>query len=543
MSYQNPQRIVNRVFEVFANGVQASNRAQQQDSERLVNAIRTNKQSSQRIMDSVEASKLEFAYKLDSIDVSSNNTAFSDNLKMFFNDQVEKYYQVKSSMATGKMDKRQGNMVLGQLMSQVEKFNTMIPEILSMSNTIYEQAGKFSTPGGISSTTPNNILDIFGSIGTGNNGGVYMIEEPRSGDLFFMKMPQDVENKFLEDGKVDDYELANYLKSSQAGDDKTAGGSILNLDQMMKMGPKSLVKYVPDNKKMFKGTTDILFKPNDVNSGFFGNETDYELVPDENKYEITTKRTVTAPQIARMRTNMVDQQAFQTALYDDTTMNSYWRDIMGQDTDYVTNNELQNKKNKQLARDFMIDQSIADMLLEQNLIRGVDNEKTGVREAGPTVVNGQVVWNPDIIPPAEANVISRSMAEVDKVSPQAEAVYLSAIADETKDGQTIRGVGSVYDEIQEIIKNTTDEESRNKQINVILNKEALPGVSYTSEKGFMDGKKEVKLFKDDGELDERLLLFTLAKPRMGSKTSINFPSFFKRYKNKSKNTAGLPDPS
>ena len=71
MSYQNPQRIVNRVFEVFANGVQANNRAQQQDSERLVNAIRINKQSSQRIMDGVEASKLEFAYKLDSIDAVS----------------------------------------------------------------------------------------------------------------------------------------------------------------------------------------------------------------------------------------------------------------------------------------------------------------------------------------------------------------------------------------------------------------------------------------------------------------------------------------
>ena len=531
MSYQNPQKVVNRVFEAFANGIQENNYRQQQDFKALTNAIAVNKQRSQQVMNSIEASKLQFAYKLDSIDVSSNNTAFSDNLKLFFNDQVERYYQVKNAMALNKMDKREGQLILGQLGGQVQKFEQMIPEILSLANTIVDQAGKFKTPGGISSTTPQNIIDIFGSIGTGTEGGVYMVEEPRSGDLFFMKMPKAIEEKFLEDGKVDNYELANFLKSSQAGDSKTEGGSILNLDQMMKMGSaKSLIKYVPDMKPTFTGVTDRLFKPKDINSDFFTNTTEYNLVPEENKYEITTKRTVTTQQIDRMRQNMNDLQAFQTVLYDDNAMNSYWQDIMDQDTEYMTDDKAQNAKNRELARTFMIDQSIADMLLQQNLIKGEVDEDTGVTKSGPKIENGNVVWNPSIMTADEAFVSGKSISEVDKISPDNEKTYLTVIADETKGGETIKGVESIYDDIKKLVDEEEDIESRNKQINVILDSNYAKGVTY-KDGVFKKDKKVLKIFNDDGELNERELLFLLSQPRMGPKESINFPSFFKRYKN------------
>ena len=94
MSYSNPQRVVNRIFEAFANGVQQNNRMQQTSFNNLSNAIAAKRKQTQLIMNQVETAKLKYAYKLDSIDVSSNNSGFSDNMKMFFNDQVEKYFQV-----------------------------------------------------------------------------------------------------------------------------------------------------------------------------------------------------------------------------------------------------------------------------------------------------------------------------------------------------------------------------------------------------------------------------------------------------------------
>lgn len=551
MSYSNPQRVVNRIFEAFANGVQQNNRMQQASANNLSRAIAAKRKQTQLIMNQVETAKLNYAYKLDNIDVSANNTSFSDNMKLFFNDQVEKYYQVKNAIATGQMDKRKGQMVLGQMEQQVQKFQNYIPEILSLANTIYEQGGKAGKPGGISMTSPTNVLDIFGAIGTGEGPGVYMIEEPRSGDLFFMKMPKEIEEKFKEDdGIVDEYELGNFLKSAQAkGEDldMTKDGAILNIDQMMKMGPKSLLKYVPDMSETFKGTTDFIFKPNKVDSDFFTNTTDYTLRPDENKYEITTKRTVTPAQVANMKKVLEDQEAFQTVLYDDEAMNSYWQDIMGQDSDYVVedNMDLVNEstnKNRALAREFMINQSIADMLLEQGLIKGRINED-GERVAGPIIRDGKVIWNPEYTTADEAKVINTSMSEIDKITPEAERTYLNAMPDSEKDGVKIKGIDSIYKDIEKA-NELDDEETRNKTIFKLLidNKVIDPSNSTYKDGQFKTGKEVLNIFKD-GELNEDEVLFILAKSRMGNKTSINFPAFYKRNRNRQKeaaNTSGLP---
>jgi len=561
MSYSNPQRIVNRVFEAFANGVQQNNRRQQASFGNLGKAIAAKRQQTQIIMNQVESAKLNYAYKLDSIDVSSNNSGFSDNMKMFFNDQVEKYYQVKNAISTGQMDKRKGNMLLGQMEQQVKKFQTYIPEILSLANTIYEQGDKTGQPGGISMTSPTNVLDIFGAIGTGEGPGVYMIEEPRSGDLFFMKMPKDIEAKFKEDdGIVDDYELGRFLKIVQnKGEslDMEKDGSILNIDQMMKMGPKSLLKYVPDMSETFKGTTDFIFKPNKVDSDFFTNTTDYNLNADENKYEVTTKRTVSPAQVAYMEKTLLEQKAFQSALYDDEAMTSYWQDIMKQDSDYIvpetgTDEEIknakeQNDKNRNLARMYMIDQSIADMLLEQGLIEG--REENGKTVAGPTVedINGvsTVNWNPTYRSQDEVKVISKSIQEIDKITPDAQKTYLNAIPDSTSDGVTIKGIDSTYEEIKEA-NEITNKEQRDKTIFKILTDNNYIDSSKSTYKNgqFKTGQEILKIFNDDGELNENEVLFILAKGRMGNKTSVNFPAFYKRYKNRQGNnetsSTGLP---
>lgn len=552
MSYSNPQRVVNRIFEAFANGVQQNNRMQQTSFNNLSKAIEARRKQTQLIMNQVETAKLNYAYKLDNIDVSANNTSFSDNMKLFFNDQVEKYYQVKNAIATGRMDKRKGQMVLGQMKQQVQKFQNYIPEILSLANTIYEQGGKAGKPGGISMTSPTNVLDIFGAIGTGEGPGVYMIEEPRSGDLFFMKMPKEIEDKFKEDdGIVDEYELGNFLKSAQAkGEDldMTKDGAILNIDQMMKMGPKSLLKYVPDMSETFKGTTDFIFKPNKVDSDFFTNTTDYTLRPDENKYEITTKRTVTPAQVANMKKVLEDQEAFQTAVYDDEAMNSYWQDIMGQNSDYVVKDNMDlvddpTQKNRALAREFMINQSIADMLLEQGLIKGRINED-GERVAGPIMVDGKVIWNPEYTTADEAKVISTSMSEIDKITPEAERTYLNAMPDSEKDGVKIKGIDSIYKEIEKATE-LDDEETRNKTIfKLLIDNKVIDQSNSTYKDGqFKTGKEVLNIFKD-GELNVDEVLFILAKSRMGNKTSINFPAFYKRNRNRQKeaanNTSGLP---
>jgi hypothetical protein len=365
-------------------------------------------------------------------------------------------------------------------------------------------------------------------------------------------MPTEIENKFKEDdGIIDEYELGNFLKSVQAkGEDlnTSTDGSILNIDQMMKMGPKSLLKYVPDMSETFKGTTDFIFKPNKVDSDFFTNTTDYTLRPDENKYEITTKRTVTPAQVANMKKVLEDQEAFQTMLYDDGAMNSYWQDIMGQNSDYVIEDnmdliDISTDKNRALAREFMINQSIADMLLEQGLIKGRTNED-GERVAGPIIVDGKVIWNPEYTTADEAKVISTSMSEIDKITPEAERTYLNVMPDSEKDGVKIKGIDSIYKDIEKA-NEIGDEETRNKTIFKLLTDNKVIDQSNSTYKDgqFKTGKEVLNIFKD-GELNEDEVLFILAKSRMGNKTSINFPAFYKRNRNRQKeatnNTSGLP---
>ena len=238
MSYENPQRIVNRAWDIFARQTQQRNNQISRDVGTALKKVAINKERNKRSLEALEQDKLNYASKLDSIDTSQSGAMFDDNLRMFFDSQIDKYFNVKNAMRKGDVDKREGNRILTSMNRQVEKFKTFIPDIINISNQVYDQANTSGQQGGISAgTTPPEVIDIFGSIAKGEN--VYTVEDPKTGNIWLMKMPAKVEEKFMADGTIDDYEMRASLNDQLSGGE----GSLVNLDEVMKLGPKNMVQY------------------------------------------------------------------------------------------------------------------------------------------------------------------------------------------------------------------------------------------------------------------------------------------------------------
>ena len=276
MSYENPQRIVNRTWEVFARMQQDRNNKIASNIELGLKNYLRNRASNKKATDKIENDKLNFAAKLDSIDSSESGKDFTKNLGMFFDSEIDRFYDVKNKMFKGEIDQREGNRILAGMEQDVNKMGIMIPKMIKIATEVWEGSSTAGKQNGISlSTTPSNVINVFGGIAEGGN--VYTIKDPKTGNNWLMKLPNAVEKKFLADGTIDEYELHASLNDQLDGSSVGDGGGLVNMDEVMKLGPENMVKRITNLDAFSEPLMKTVLKEEDINNGYYSLNQTYEL--------------------------------------------------------------------------------------------------------------------------------------------------------------------------------------------------------------------------------------------------------------------------
>ena len=535
MSYENPQRIVNRTWQVFA-------KMQQERNNRIASSIDLglknylkNRASNKQATTKIENEKLNFAAKLDSIDSSQSGKDFTKNLGMFYDYQIDKFYNVKNKMMKGEMDKREGNRILNAMEQDVNKMGVMIPKMIEIATEVWESSSTAGQQNGISlSTTPSNVINVFGGIAEGGN--VFVVEDPKTNNTWLMKLPNNVEEKFLADGTIDEYELHASLNDQLDGSNAGDGGGLVNMDEVMKLGPENMVKRITNLDAFSDPLMKTVLKEEDINNGYYSLNQTYELNGDTS-VEKTGIYTDYAG-ATRMKKDLQDVNAYTAMLNDDKAMESVWGDLM---PDNLTNtNGFKwdgSDKQRDIARDWMIEDGIAKMLLRQGLIEGEE-------------VNGVQV--PKIDPNATGDLLSRltylEKEETGFVDVQNVDLNALTVTEKADIQSSMQKVEPAYQNIMESWKTwktandkaTPEEKEKAFATTIIdeLNNLTGPKVGVTwminpdNPKQIMDGKRgaPIDLFDGNNPREDVIIQLLGTRSGLGSKTAAKLFKNFDKYK-------------
>ena len=531
MSYENPQRIVNKAWDIFARQTQQRNNQISSDLSAALKKVANNKERNKRSLEALEQDKLNYASKLDSIDTSQSGAMFDDNLRMFFDSQIDKYFNVKNAMRKGDVDKREGNRILTSMNRQVEKFKTFIPDIINISNQVYDQANTSGQQGGISAgTTPPEVIDIFGSIAKGEN--VYTVEDPKTGNIWLMKMPAKVEEKFMADGTIDDYEMRASLNDQLSGGE----GSLVNLDEVMKLGPKNMVQYTTNLDKFSTPLTDEVIG-NDINNGYYQKSESITLSDDGESSKTETSIFVNPSDAKKMREDIIKLNGFSTMLNDTQSMKSVWVDLMPDSI--AQGNWTNTPEQRDKARNWMVDDSVAKLLLRQGLIQGheVDGKEVPLLKEGTGDLLDRLIY----IKEGETKVIDIENTKLNELTKQ-ESVSIQSLMPKIETGYNKLLKDFKIDQNSnnyagDDLKSRFSEQVANA-LNTTVGGGGIESNTYSIDPEnpgvIKSGKKEYKLFAEDGtNIREDVILQLLGiRSGLGAKTAA------KVYKNYSKFSAG-----
>lgn len=565
MSYENPQRVINKTWEIFARMTQANNNSIISSLNDQINYSIQQRNINQKELDRLEFEKNQYAFKLDSVDTSDSGKMFDDNLRMYYDDQIQKYYNIKNGMRKGEIDKREGNKILNSMMLNAEKMGTYIPEILKIANEVYEAAGTAGKENGISTaTTPKEIVTIFSNIAKGGN--VFTVEDPKTGNIWLMKLPEDAEKKYMADGTISNDEL---LRSFNVAETNADGGvynqqlknqgALVNLDELMKNGgAKNAVKRItPISEYQAKlNESPAIMDMNNYNNGYYIISETYEVDNTGDYSTTSTKVTMNADNANKMQEDQLEINAYTTLLNDNDAMSSVWRDIMGENTDYFTEDKKQNEENRNKARIYLINSGIQKQLLRRNLIRGreIDGEYVAVDKEGKALDLNlsdkdyfkKLQEKGGFRPIDEMKVVNRERVELNKTTAEEE----SALNSNRDIINSIYGKVRKYataDDTPKAADGKLDKENFAKEVVNIINSgegnqfNRISGINPDKPGVVKIGKSEFDLFDDKGEVRESLLMQLIAyRAGVGLKTSAKAFKYLSKDKFNDNNSYDLP---
>ena len=197
----------------------------------------------------------------------------------------------------------------------------------------------------------------------------------------------------MSDGTISNDELLRSFNVAETNEDGGVynqqlknQGALVNLDELMKNGgAKGAVKRITPisgYQAKFNEAPEIM-DMNNYNNGYYIVSETYEVDETGDYSTTSTKVTMDANSTNKMQKDQLEINAYTTLLNDKNAMNSVWRDIMGEDTDYFTESNEKNEENRNKARLYLINSGIQKQLLRRNLIRGreIDGEYVAVKKA------------------------------------------------------------------------------------------------------------------------------------------------------------------
>jgi hypothetical protein len=309
MGYTNPQRIIDKSFDVFTEGSKrwvgqiAKTSAQIQER----NALEKEQQKEQWEKQNEEQQKM---YSSVNEIGSTGNSALDENTRGYLNDNVDKYFEIKNLMDNGKVSQADGNKELANLKNDVVKFKSIVPYLAEQTN-LQREHGKIAlgTAGAISSVTSGESQGILGNIITGGNTAIVK----KNGIMYLYNPPI-------------------------AGQQK---GGMMNLDELAakQAAGEDIVTLVPDISGDLAGAYKNIFNPDDVNSEYISLET-VDLA-DGNTYSYKKFKTERFnPETNKMEPfdakeygmqAMIDAGQFDPIIANEKAMKSVWQDMMPDD--------------------------------------------------------------------------------------------------------------------------------------------------------------------------------------------------------------------
>ncbi len=190
-SFTNPQRIINKEFDVYAQSAAATTN----QVAKTVASMRADIAKQKLYTDKLQVvdDNKEFSLRTSLNEVGTTGNAILDeNILAFWNDKVDDYFQIKNAMTDGTLSRQEGNRALAQIEGLVPSFKSMVNVLATNSATFKEDVanGKVSSVGSIENKS------ILNRIGQGGNVGIV----ERNGRLYFFAPEENGEPEALING-------------------------------------------------------------------------------------------------------------------------------------------------------------------------------------------------------------------------------------------------------------------------------------------------------------------------------------------------------
>ena len=347
-AYSNPQRIVNREFDVFAKANQQMNAQRERTFENIRRQMAAHRKNQQIVYERGLRDKNNFSDRISNF--SSGDDKFNVNIRNFWNSQVDEYFKIKNGIASGDIDSTRGKQALDTINKQVNTYKMVAPEILMLAKDLKEKQNiKPGMPGAISSTTNSEMQEVLLSIADGGDTNIIS----RDGKLFLFNPKNNTEN------------AAN-----------------INIEELLKMQANgNVIKTIPDNSEFDTKIVDNYLHPENLKSPYVTYE--YEPKPGHIENQ-DLYRYITPDKINLLKSSMNKSNAFSKVVEDNESMSILWADVYNdyegidinmKDTEWgvfpstfsLEQGESFLKLQKEEARKLMIKKSVDDRIKNLNL--------------------------------------------------------------------------------------------------------------------------------------------------------------------------------
>ena len=323
-------------------------------------------------------------------------------------------------------------------------------------------------------------------------------------------------------------------------------------------GAKNAVKRItPISEYQAKlNESPAIMDMNNYNNGYYIISETYEVDNTGDYSTTSTKVTMNADNANKMQEDQLEINAYTTLLNDNDAMSSVWRDIMGENTDYFTEDKKQNEENRNKARIYLINSGIQKQLLRRNLIRGreIDGEYVAVDKEGKALDLNlsdkdyfkKLQEKGGFRPIDEMKVVNRERVELNKTTAEEE----SALNSNRDIINSIYGKVRKYataDDTPKAADGKLDKENFAKEVVNIINSgegnqfNRISGINPDKPGVVKIGKSEFDLFDDKGEVRESLLMQLIAyRAGVGLKTSAKAFKYLSKDKFNDNNSYDLP---
>lgn len=325
-AYANPMLIYNQEFDAFTKGIDDFKETMQKTAVTLAANNAEQRRSQEELEEKQNKYQAEMYKKVTELPETGYGT-FDHNKDLFFDEQVDKYFDIKNGMENGSISSKDGNKALAMIDGQVASYKAAAPEILALAKEV-QDAMKIPNgePGSMSGRTPTAQQSLLLNLIQG--GDVAIVD--RGGDLFLYQ-PESEGNP---EGMINIQEIINQQKSG-----------------------KSFVQTVPDIAPILtSASTNIIgsSKTGGMNAAFVSFEKQ-----NINGQEVTTQ-FMDAKQRAAAADSLIKTKQLDPILNNEKTMESVWFDMMGKDSDWGVGTEEEVKAQRDEAARFLAEKAIED---------------------------------------------------------------------------------------------------------------------------------------------------------------------------------------